>query len=76
MNEKSGFLISQLIGEGVSAAGGVAMGQLVFNAEQAVQCAARGELCILCRRDASTDDIEGMRVRLMPHFSLNSNSYS
>jgi hypothetical protein len=62
VGEENGFLVSQLIGEGVAAAGGAATGQLVFSSEQALLCAARGERCILCRRDASTEDIEGMQV--------------
>eukprot|EP01034_Spumella_vulgaris_P027322 gene27322-34021_t len=59
---ESGFLISQLIGQGIASAGGAATGQLVFSAEQAVRLAAKGVKCILCRREASTDDIEGLRA--------------
>ncbi len=47
---------------GVAASPGAATGQLVFNSPTAQAYAARGEACILVRRETSPEDIRGMHA--------------
>ncbi len=47
---------------GVPASPGAATGKLVFNSETAQASAARGEPCILVRRETSPEDIRGMHA--------------
>ena len=48
--------------KGLPASPGAAVGQIVFNAEDAVEEAAKGEKVILVRIETSPEDIEGMNV--------------
>lgn len=52
----------QVIGHGVAASPGAATGKIVFSANEAQASAARGEPCILVRRETSPEDIRGMHV--------------
>lgn len=45
---------------GIAASPGAAVGRLVFTAEAAQASAARGEACILARRETAPEDIRGM----------------
>ncbi|MBE2275745.1 MAG: pyruvate, phosphate dikinase [Rhodobacteraceae bacterium] len=45
---------------GIAASPGAAVGRLVFSAEAAQASAARGEACILVRRETAPEDIRGM----------------
>lgn len=49
-------------GTGLAASPGAACGKVVFNADQAVEFAERGEKVILVRLETSPEDIEGMHV--------------
>ncbi len=51
-----------VIAAGIAASPGAATGRLVFNAAEAQACAARGEACILVRRETSPEDIRGMHA--------------
>ncbi|ANT62088.1 pyruvate, phosphate dikinase [Salipiger sp. CCB-MM3] len=51
-----------VIGRGVAASPGAATGKIVFNAAEAQASAARGEPCILVRRETSPEDVRGMHV--------------
>lgn len=51
-----------VIGKGIAASPGAATGQLVFSAAEAQASAARGEPCILVRRETSPEDIRGMHA--------------
>ncbi len=51
-----------LLGEGLPAGPGGAVGQAVFTAADAVEWARRGEKVILVREETSPEDIDGMRA--------------
>ena len=51
-----------VLARGVAASPGAATGQLVFSSEAAQASAARGEACILVRRETSPEDIRGMHA--------------
>ncbi|MBI2072263.1 MAG: pyruvate, phosphate dikinase, partial [Gemmatimonadetes bacterium] len=50
----------ELLTSGLPASPGAAVGQVVFDAEAAVEHAAKGEPVILVRRETSADDFHGM----------------
>lgn len=50
------------IGRGIAASPGAATGKIVFSASEAQASAARGEACILIRRETSPEDIRGMHA--------------
>jgi len=50
----------QLIGKGMSASPGAAVGKVVFDSRTAVSQTAAGEAVILVRRETNPDDLEGM----------------
>ena len=50
----------EVLAQGVAASPGAATGRLVFTSEAAQASAARGEPCILVRRETSPEDIRGM----------------
>ena len=51
-----------ILAKGVAASPGAATGIIVFSASEAQACAARGEACILVRRETSPEDIRGMHA--------------
>lgn len=51
-----------IIGSGIAASPGAATGRIVFTAAEAQASAARGEPCVLVRRETSPEDIRGMRA--------------
>ena len=51
-----------VIGRGIAASPGAATGKLVFSATEAQASAARGEPCVLTRRETSPEDIRGMHA--------------
>lgn len=51
-----------IITSGIAASPGAACGKLVFTASAAQASAARGEPCVLVRRETSPEDIRGMHV--------------
>ena len=51
-----------VIGSGIPASPGAATGAIVFTATEAQASAARGEDCILVRRETSPEDIRGMHA--------------
>jgi pyruvate,orthophosphate dikinase len=51
-----------VIGQGIAASPGAATGKIVFSATEAQASAARGEPCILIRRETSPEDIRGMHA--------------
>nr|WP_239113549.1 pyruvate, phosphate dikinase [Shimia biformata] len=51
-----------VIGNGIAASPGAATGRIVFSAAEAQASAARGESCILVRRETSPSDIRGMHA--------------
>ena len=51
-----------VIGRGIAASPGAATGRIVFSASDAQASAARGEPCILVRRETSPKDIRGMHA--------------
>lgn len=51
-----------ILAQGVAASPGAATGVIVFSASEAQACAARGEACILVRRETSPEDIRGMHA--------------
>jgi pyruvate,orthophosphate dikinase len=51
-----------VIGSGIAASPGAASGRLVFTSAEAQASAARGEPCILVRRETSPEDIRGMHA--------------
>ncbi len=51
-----------VIGNGIAASPGAASGKLVFTSAEAQASAARGEACILVRRETSPEDIRGMHA--------------
>ena len=51
-----------VIGRGIAASPGAATGKIVFSAADAQASAARGENCILVRRETSPEDIRGMHA--------------
>ncbi|AUQ75313.1 pyruvate, phosphate dikinase PpdK [Phaeobacter piscinae] len=51
-----------VIGHGIAASPGAATGRLVFTAAEAQASAARGEPCILVRRETSPEDVRGMHA--------------
>ncbi|MCA0922112.1 putative PEP-binding protein [Pseudooceanicola nanhaiensis] len=51
-----------VIGQGIAASPGAAAGRIVFSAAEAQAAAARGEPCILVRRETSPEDIRGMHA--------------
>ena len=50
------------IGKGLGASPGAASGKVVFNADDAVEWAARGEKVVLVRLETSPEDITGMKA--------------
>ncbi len=52
--------LRDLIGSGIAASPGAATGSVVFSSVDAQAMAARGEDCILVRRETSPEDIRGM----------------
>ncbi|MGB1389417.1 MAG: putative PEP-binding protein [Paracoccaceae bacterium] len=51
-----------VLATGIAASPGAATGRLVFTSAEAQASAARGEACILVRRETSPDDIRGMHA--------------
>ena len=51
-----------LLGQGIAASPGAASGRMVFTAGEAQAAAARGEACVLVRRETSPEDIRGMHA--------------
>ncbi|MDF1728978.1 MAG: PEP-utilizing enzyme [Sulfitobacter sp.] len=51
-----------LIGSGIAASPGAATGKLVFSGTEAQAAQARGEACILVRRETTPEDIRGMNA--------------
>ncbi len=51
-----------LVGVGIAASPGAASGRIVFTSNDAQASAARGEPCVLVRRETSPEDIRGMHV--------------
>nr|WP_089270935.1 putative PEP-binding protein [Puniceibacterium sediminis] len=51
-----------VIGKGIAASPGAATGRMVFSAADAQSSAARGEACVLVRRETSPEDIRGMHA--------------
>jgi pyruvate,orthophosphate dikinase len=51
-----------VIGSGIAASPGAATGKIVFTAAEAQASAARGEACILVRRETNPEDIRGMHA--------------
>ena len=51
-----------ILASGVAASPGAASGRIVFSAEAAQASAARGEACVLVRRETSPEDIRGMHA--------------
>jgi pyruvate,orthophosphate dikinase len=49
-----------VIAKGIAASPGAATGKLVFTSDAAQASAARGEPCILVRRETAPEDIRGM----------------
>lgn len=47
---------------GIAASPGAATGRIVFSADEAQASAARGEACVLVRRETSPEDIRGMHA--------------
>lgn len=52
----------EVLGEGMGASPGAAAGRIVLSAAEAQAAAARGEDCVLIRRETSPEDIRGMHV--------------
>ncbi|THD75638.1 pyruvate, phosphate dikinase [Thalassobius vesicularis] len=50
------------ITRGIAASPGAASGRIVFSAAEAQASAARGEACILVRRETSSEDVRGMHA--------------
>ncbi|WP_375265519.1 putative PEP-binding protein [Planktotalea sp.] len=55
-------VVRDVIGRGVAASPGAATGKVVFSAADAQAAAARGEACVLVRRETSPEDIRGMHA--------------
>ena len=53
---------SKLLGSGINAVPGAAVGKVVFSAHDAEEWATRGEKVILVRRETSPEDVGGMAV--------------
>ncbi len=51
-----------VLARGVAASPGAATGKIVFTAEASQAAAARGEACVLVRRETSPEDIRGMHA--------------
>ncbi len=51
-----------VLGSGIAASPGAATGRIVFSSEAAQASAARGEPCVLVRRETSPEDIRGMHA--------------
>lgn len=51
-----------ILGSGIAASPGAATGRIVFSSEAAQAGAARGEPCVLVRRETRPEDIRGMHV--------------
>jgi pyruvate,orthophosphate dikinase len=55
-------LESKILGFGINAVPGAAVGRVVFSAHDAEEWAKKGEKVILCRRETSPEDVGGMAV--------------
>src|SRR4029077_14648820 len=55
-------LESRILGKGINAVPGAAVGKVVFSANKAEEWAAKGEKVILVRRETSPEDVGGMDV--------------
>ena len=55
-------LASKILGYGINAVPGAAVGRVVFSAHEAEEWATRGEKVILVRRETSPEDVGGMAV--------------
>jgi pyruvate, orthophosphate dikinase len=55
-------LESKILGHGINAVPGAAVGQVVFSAHDAEEWAKRGEKVILVRRETGPEDVGGMAV--------------
>ena len=53
---------SLIVGKGMPASPGAAVGRVVFTAEDAEAWRERGERVILCRTETSAEDVAGMHV--------------
>jgi pyruvate, orthophosphate dikinase len=51
-----------VLGAGIAASPGAASGRIVFSADEAQASAARGEACVLVRRETSSEDVRGMHA--------------
>jgi pyruvate, orthophosphate dikinase len=55
-------LQAKVLGSGINAVPGAAVGKVVFSAREAEEWAKKGEKVILCRRETSPEDVGGMAV--------------
>src|SRR5580658_10106564 len=55
-------LESRILGSGINAVPGAAVGKVVFSAQEAEEWAKKGEKVILVRRETSPEDVGGMAV--------------
>src|SRR5205807_1404688 len=55
-------LESRILGSGINAVPGAAVGKVVFSAHDAEEWAKKGDKVILCRRETSPEDVGGMAV--------------
>ncbi|SDM58009.1 pyruvate, phosphate dikinase [Lachnospira pectinoschiza] len=60
--DKSALKNATPIGKGLGASPGAACGKIVFNAETAIEWAAKGEKVVLVRLETSPEDITGMKA--------------
>ena len=54
--------VRDVLGTGIAASPGAATGKIVFTSAEAQASAARGEACVLVRRETSPEDIRGMHA--------------
>jgi hypothetical protein len=53
---------ARVVGKGLPASAGAAVGKVVFTAQDAVLFQAKGEACILVQQDIGFDDLAGLQV--------------
>ena len=59
---KEAHAAGRILGRGLAASGGAAVGMVVFTHEEAEECKTKQEACILVKSETTTDDIRTLKV--------------
>jgi pyruvate,orthophosphate dikinase len=63
-NESDAFIAQRILGKGIAASPGAAIGKVAFSTEQVQEYHAKQEACILVKAETSAEDVAALKVSL------------